>query len=127
MAKIVVIDDDPEILILISAILKRDGHSVVLLDNGKKGIDYLRNKSCDILITDIFMPEMEGLETVKHALAIYPTMPVIGMSGGGSRGEMQFLGFAHRFGAAAVLEKPFLPRDLLDLVTELLPSVHRGT
>lgn len=122
MANIVVIDDEPGVLTMISAVLERAGHGVVAFDNGKKGIDYLRRQASNLLITDIFMPEMDGLETVKIARALDPKMPIIVVSGGGSRGEMQYLAFAHRFGATATLGKPFRPRDLLDLVGELLPS-----
>lgn len=103
MAKIVVIDDEPGVRRLISRILRRAGHTVVAFEHGKIGIDHLRREIPDLLITDIFMPEMEGLETVKLAHSLNLKMPIIAISGGGSRGEMQYMEFARRFGATATL------------------------
>ena len=120
MAKIVVIDDDPATRRLVSTILRRDGHAVATCENGKQGIDRIRHEAPDLLITDIFMPEMEGLETVKIARALHPAMPILAISGGGSRGDMQYVGFAGRFGATASLEKPFRPHALRARVAELL-------
>lgn len=120
MARIVVVDDEPAILRMSSRILRRAGHVVVTFDNGKRGIEHLQREGADLLITDIFMPEMEGLETVKLARTLRPGMPIVAVSGGGSMQIMDYLEFALRFGAAATLGKPFRPAELLDLVTSLL-------
>lgn len=120
MARIVVVDDEPAILRMSSRILQRVGHVVVTFENGRLGIEHLRREAADLLITDIFMPDMEGLETVKLAHALLPEMPIVAVSGGGSMQSMNYLEFARRFGAVATLGKPFRPVDLLDLVTRLL-------
>ncbi len=105
-----------------SRILQRAGHDVVCFDNARNGIDHLKGKAANLLITDIFMPEMEGLETVKLAHALRPQMPILAVSGGGSIHSMTYLEFARRFGADATLGKPFRPVELLDLVSRLLTA-----
>lgn len=103
-----------------SRILQRAGHVVITFGHGRSGIDHLRRECADLMITDIFMPEMEGLETVKMAHSLCPTMPIVAVSGGGSLQNMDYLEFARRFGATATLGKPFRAVELLDLVTGLL-------
>ena len=78
-----------------------------------------RRTSPDLLITDIFMPEMEGLETIREARARQPDLPIIAMSGFAFE-ERDYLGIAEKFGAMATLRKPFRPAELIDLVDRLL-------
>ena len=82
-----------------------------------------RERRPDLLITDIFMPEMEGLETIRQARALQPGLPIIAMSGF-SFEERDYLGVAEKFGALASLRKPFRPTELLDLVNRLLTAPH---
>jgi CheY-like chemotaxis protein len=119
MAKIVVIDDEPAMLRVIRRTLEAAGHQVVAYADGRGGIEYLQNDAPDLLITDIFMPEMEGLETIRRAREINPAMPIIAMSGVSFEGG-DYLRIAERFGAVATLKKPFQRSELLKLVTRLL-------
>ena len=73
----------------------------------------------DLLITDIFMPDVEGLETIREIRRLRPDMPIIAISGVDFEGG-DYLGVARKFGAVATLKKPFLPADLLELVSRVL-------
>ena len=119
MAKIVVIDDEPGVLRVACLALEAAGHAVVAYPDGRGGIEQIRREPPDLLITDIFMPEMEGLETIRLARDLQSEMPIIAMSGVQFEGG-DYLEIAEKFGAVATLKKPFRPSDLLDLVARLL-------
>ena len=119
MAKILVIDDEPGILRIACAALEAAGHSVAAYPDGRGGIEHIRREAPDLLITDIFMPEMEGLETIRQARALHSLMPIIAISGV-SFDDGDYLDIAEKFGAVATLKKPFRPADLLGLVIQLL-------
>ena len=119
MAKIVVIDDEPGVLRIACLALEAAGHAVVAYPDGRGGIEYIKREPADLLITDIFMPEMEGLETIRLARDLRSELPIIAMSGVYFEGG-DYLEIAEKFGAVATLKKPFRPADLLDLVTRLL-------
>jgi CheY-like chemotaxis protein len=122
MAHILVIDDDAVLRRVITLALERAGHTVLLCENGRKAIDYLARAHADLLITDIVMPEMDGVETVRAARRLRPLLPILAISGGGSFDPQDYLGIAQAFGAGAVLPKPFRPADLLDKVMEMLAA-----
>ena len=119
MAKIVVIDDEPGVLRIACLALEAAGHAVFAYPDGRGGIDHIKRERPDLLITDIFMPEMEGLETIRLARGLRSEMPIIAMSGVYFEGG-DYLEIAEKFGAVATLRKPFRPSDLLDLVARLL-------
>jgi CheY-like chemotaxis protein len=120
MARIIVIDDDPALLRVVARALTSAGHSVLRCENGRKAIEFLAQEDADLLITDILMPEMDGLETVRAVRKLRPQLPILAMSGGGSFGPVDYLGIASAFGTTAVLPKPFLPAELLAMVQRLL-------
>jgi len=122
MSHILVIDDDPVLRRVITLALEGVGHSVLRCENGRKAIDYLEHGHADLLITDIIMPEMDGVETVRAARRLQPLLPILAMSGGGSFGPADYLGIARAFGATAVLAKPFRPAELVELVASLLAA-----
>ncbi len=122
MARVIVIDDDPALLQVVAQALVLAGHSVLRCENGRKAIEYLAREDADLLITDILMPEMDGLETVRAAKQLRPQLPILAISGGGSLGPTDYLGIASAFGTAAVLAKPFLPAELVAMVERLLAS-----
>jgi CheY-like chemotaxis protein len=121
MARILVIDDHEDIRAVVSGVLESAGHEVVLAPNGARGIEAQRRSSADLVITDILMPEKEGLETIRDLKQEFPGLRIIAMSGGG-RIPMatNFLSSAKELGADAVLRKPFGPDDLLEQVQEAL-------
>ena len=119
MANIVVIDDEPGVLRIARLALEGAGHAVVTYPDGRGGIEHLGRASPDLLVTDIFMPEMEGLETIRLARELHAQLPIIAMSGVYFEGG-DYLQIAEKFGAVATLSKPFRPAELLELVARLL-------
>jgi DNA-binding NtrC family response regulator len=125
MARIIVIDDEPGMRRTTRRALQRAGHTVAVYANGAAAIDALGNEPADLLITDIFMPEMEGLETIGKARALNPKMPIIAMSGVSFEGG-DYLRIAEKFGAVASLRKPFRLEELVDMVERLLAGAGSG-
>jgi CheY-like chemotaxis protein len=123
MAKIVVIEDEPAMRRMTCRTLEGAGHAVAAFADGRGGIEHIRQHPTDLLITDIFMPEMEGLETIKQARNLRTGMPIIAMSGLSFEGG-DYLRIAERFGAVATLKKPFRGSELLELVSRLLAPQH---
>jgi YesN/AraC family two-component response regulator len=76
-------------------------------ENGRLGLEQLKTGTFDLVITDIIMPEMEGVETLMTVREQYPNVKVITMSGGGRTGNIDFLSAAEKLGASAILHKPF--------------------
>jgi CheY-like chemotaxis protein len=113
-----VIDDDPDIRRLLKDTLEGGGHQVSLASNGLEGVRQFKAKRADLVITDLFMPEQEGLETIKQLRLEFPDIPIIAISGRPTGGTM--LSVAQRLGATAVLHKPFLPEELLRTVEQTL-------
>jgi CheY-like chemotaxis protein len=118
--RILVIDDEEPVRLIVQEMLILEGYEVVVAANGKVGLQLFRNDPTDLIITDIFMPEMEGLETIRELHREYPGVKIIAMSGGGESGMLSFLSYAKRFGALRTLRKPFSREELLTNVKELL-------
>ncbi len=125
MARIILIDDESGMRRAIRRALQAAGHAVVVYADGSGGIAHLEREPADLLITDIFMPEMEGLETIRRARGLQPAMPIIAISGVTFEGA-DYLSIAEKFGAAAALRKPFRPAELVALVTRLLAERPNG-
>src|SRR5579864_4628114 len=117
MASILVIDDDRAVLATIKILLERAGHAVEAVDNSRIGLQLIEARSFDLLIVDIFMPGMDGFETMKLVHQSRPEMPVIVISGQqlslSSEPAPDFLHMATRLGAVASLHKPFRPVELV--------------
>ena len=120
MAKVLVIDDIDFTRQTISKILSRKGFEVYEAANGKDGLRSFSQNEPDLVLTDILMPEMEGLETIKILKTINPDVPIIAITGSTNS---PFLQIALKFGAATGLFKPFKQEDLLDTVNEHLRIV----
>jgi DNA-binding response OmpR family regulator len=120
MTKILVIDDDILVRRTIARILEQGGYEVVLAEDGDKGVAKFRSERPDLVITDLIMPEKEGIETIIEMRREDPNARIIAVSGGGRVASMDFLVVASKLGAGAVLRKPFGPAELLDCVTRAL-------
>jgi len=125
MARIIVIDDEPGICRIACAVLEAAGHTVVAYPDGRGGIAHIKKDPPDLLVTDLFMPEMEGLETIRLARDLQSQLPIIAISGVYFEGG-DYLEIAEKLGALATLRKPFLPGDLVDLVARLLAERQDG-
>ena len=122
MAHILVIDDDAAIQMLFTQFLSHLNHRVETASDGKKGLAKMKEDTPDLIITDIMMPEMDGLELVQAIRDCYPTLPVIAISGGMQTSAVNFLPLAKRFGAFRVFEKPVALGKLKEAVDELLST-----
>jgi CheY-like chemotaxis protein len=108
-----IIDDDPLLRQVVSAILSSAGHSVHAAANGQQAIRILEAIAVDNVITDIWMPEMEGLETIIHIAKRHPAVRIVAISGGKCNERYDVLKLAESLGADAVLAKPFGKDELL--------------
>ena len=120
MAKILVIDDDELVQATVKAALELDDHDVALASDGLQGLDTFKREAFDLVITDIIMPEKEGIETIIELRQHKPDVKVIAISGGGRTSNQIFLDVAKKFGAVEVLSKPFTPKQLLAVVAKVL-------
>jgi CheY-like chemotaxis protein len=124
VASILVIDDDRAVLSTIKLLLERAAHAVEAVDNSQAGLRLLEIQGFDLLIVDIFMPGMDGFETMRLVHQSRPEMPVIVISGqqfrSASEQEPDFLYMATKLGAVSSLQKPFRPHELLAAVAKSL-------
>jgi DNA-binding NtrC family response regulator len=121
VSRILIIDDDNEIRRLYGRILIQAGHEVVEAPEGNTGIRLFRAEPCDLVLTDIIMPEKEGLETIREFTRDYPGVRVIAISGGGkATGSSTCLSLAKLMGAHATLSKPVTGVELLEAVRSAL-------
>lgn len=105
---------------MIGKILVRAGHDVLEAPDGKVALSLLKEEAADLVICDLFMPEMDGVEVLRQLRRDYPNLRVVAISGGAYQGRVQLLDVAKALGAVAVLGKPFQPHQLLELVNDLL-------
>jgi DNA-binding NtrC family response regulator len=121
MARILLVDDDQAFLSVQEEFLRREGHEVVTAGNGRQALRLVQERDFDLVITDIIMPDQEGIETIVTLRRTRPALKVIAMSGGGRLNSDDYLEMARRFGART-LAKPFTRRDLLDAVASSLDA-----
>jgi CheY-like chemotaxis protein len=127
MARILLIDDDDPFRTMLSQTLEHFGHAVVQACNGEEGLRLLAQAHPDLVITDIVMPEKEGVEVLMELRESLPPMKIIVISGGGRGKDADYLGIAKLLGASAVLAKPFSTDALLDTIEQVLPSAAACT
>jgi CheY-like chemotaxis protein len=120
MATILVIDDDPQLRRLLARVLKGAGHTVHEAKNGRKGIELFHQIHPALVITDIVMPDTEGIETIRELRGEAPALPILAISGGANLAL--YLEFAAELGATASLAKPFGNDELLSVVEKLLTA-----
>ncbi|MBN2080615.1 response regulator [bacterium] len=122
MALILIIEDDAEARDVLRRGMIRAGHEVIEAANGAEGLKRLEQHEVDLVITDLIMPEKEGLETITEALEVYPDLKIIAISGGTRLGFDSYLKIARSLGAQRVYSKPVDLRELAGAVEELLAN-----
>jgi CheY-like chemotaxis protein len=120
MAKILVLDDEVSIVLMIKKMLERAGHEVEMALNGLDGMILFEQNKPDLLITDIIMPEKEGLETIFELRQKYPDLKIIAISGGGRISPEGYLPGAKLLGADMVFQKPLDQKEFMQAVATLL-------
>jgi CheY-like chemotaxis protein len=116
---ILLIDDEEAFRSVLKQVLLNAGYEVMEASNGAEGIKSFHERPANIIITDIIMPEKEGIETIIELKKAYPDVKIIAMSGGGWYGTDIDFDMAKKLGART-LDKPFALQELLDVVDELL-------
>jgi CheY-like chemotaxis protein len=122
MPRILIADDDQQIRRLIRRILEPHGHEVTEAADGREAMRLSGEPRPDVLIIDLIMPEMEGLETIREIRADCPHARIIAISGGGMAPSEAYLHLAERLGADVCLPKPFGPAQLVEAVNGLLEA-----
>jgi len=122
MAMILLVEDDPIVRETVRQVLASEGHDVICANDGRRGVDLFRKTRVDLVVTDIIMPEKEGIQTIQEIRAMRPRARIIAMSGGGRVGSTDFLSVAKKLGADDTLAKPFDPEELIEKVDRLLKA-----
>ena len=118
--RILIIDDDEQIRVLLEQMMHWAGFEVMVAENGKVAMQLQNANPADLVITDLIMPEQEGLETISRLKREYRGIKIIAISGGGRIGPEAYLPAALELGADKVFSKPFDVQEIVDAVREML-------
>ncbi len=125
MARILVVDDSEAVRKATTVVLEATGHSVVVATSGMRIEATVEEQLPDLVITDMLMPNRDGVETVLALRRRFPELRIIAMSGGGNRGNLD-LGVVKRLGVSATIAKPFDGDDLNRLIARVLAGPPPG-
>jgi DNA-binding response OmpR family regulator len=120
VANILVIDDERLLGEYFKAVLNREGHTVSVAGNGRDGVDVFMAHHFDMVICDLFMDELDGVQVIEELRQVNTTVPIVAVSGGGSWGFREVLDVVRSLGASAALVKPVSPKAVVQMVNELL-------
>jgi len=120
MIKILVIEDDNSFRSVLVQMLEKAGYEIYQAENGNQAIKQCGEIKPDLVLTDIIMPDKEGLETIQELLGLCPDLKIIAMSGGGRFGPASYLPLAAKLGAKKTLQKPFMREELFAAINEVL-------
>ena len=121
--RILFVDDEPNLLDSIQRQLRpmRDQWDLYFAENGRQAMELMRSTPCEVVVTDLFMPEQEGIETIMALRRQHPDTKVVAMSGGGYQSKFTgALDVAAKLGAHATMQKPFSSQQMIDVVQEAL-------
>ncbi|MEP6934926.1 MAG: response regulator, partial [Nitrospirota bacterium] len=120
MPSILIIDDDDSLRDGLHRTLRKEGYTIMEASGGGGGLKQLERSPVDLVLLDMFMPDKDGLETIRELRRTHPGIRIIAMSGGGFKGTVDVLHVAELLGARRTLAKPFTREELLDAVHETL-------
>ncbi|MCB5253039.1 MAG: response regulator [Candidatus Cloacimonadaceae bacterium] len=122
MAKVLVIEDEDSFRNVLVKMLSKAGFEVRQAGDGNQALEICAKFMPDLVLTDIIMPDKEGLETIQELLEINPSLKIVAMSGGGRYGPNSYLPLAEKLGARATLQKPFMREDLINTINSVLTN-----
>jgi CheY-like chemotaxis protein len=122
MTKILIIDDDDGFREMLHEMLEREGFIIFSAPDGAEGIKIYMKENPELVITDIIMPEKEGLETILELKKNAPELKIIAISGGGRSQPGDYLRIAKYFGAIKTLAKPFSKIEILEAISEVMEA-----
>ncbi len=125
MTRILVVEDDEQVRTMLCMTLRQAGYETLEADSGRSAREVQARQPADLVVTDIIMPEEDGLETIMHFRKNYPRTRLIAISGGGRVDARDFLKDAQLLGAAVTFQKPVDRRQLLGAVRDLLGETKR--
>lgn len=120
MARILVVDDEADFRRIVSRMLTGAGHTVEEAADGRQAIEAYRARPCDLVLADLYMPDIDGVETIIRLRHEFPDVRIIAVSGGGHLGKEDVLKIAAGVGAQATLTKPLEKKTLLATVEQVL-------
>lgn len=126
MATLLLVDDDAAFRSMLRRALQRRGHDVIEAAEGGAALRALSGATVDLVITDIIMPDMEGIETIRALRQTHPELKIIAISGGGRMKPEGYLEMAKAFGAFRVLSKPFDNEQLFAAIEAALQAADQG-
>ena len=119
LRRVLIVDDNADMRAFLKIVLERAGFEVEVAAEGRQALGLQREHPADVLVTDIFMPEPDGLELIQHFKSSFPRIKVVAISGGGRVAKADYLYVASEIGAEAVLRKPFSTETLVRTLQEL--------
>jgi CheY-like chemotaxis protein len=122
MPGVLLVEDDKELREMLKMSLLRSGYTVMEAENGKDAIVHFKPLVTDLVVTDLIMPEEDGLKVVIKLRELKPSIRIIAISGGGKVGPGSYLNLAKALGADAIFSKPFSINDLISKIELLLDS-----
>jgi CheY-like chemotaxis protein len=122
MPGVLIVEDDKELREMLKLSLLRRGITVLEAENGKDAIVHFKPLLTDLVVTDLIMPEEDGLKVVIKLRELKPTIKIIAISGGGKVGPGSYLNLAKALGADAIYSKPFSVNDLIAKIEQLLDN-----
>ena len=122
MPGILLVEDDKELREMLKMSLLRSGFTVMEAENGKEAIGHFKPLLTDLVVTDLIMPEEDGLKVIIKLKELKPSIKIIAISGGGKAGPASYLNLAKALGADAIYTKPFSINDLVAKIEELLDN-----
>jgi CheY-like chemotaxis protein len=126
MAKILVVEDDANLRPYFARVLRHAAHEVIEAADGAEGLEQFHRHQPSIVVTDILMPEKDGLELIREIREVAPAVGIVSISGGGDLFNAKYLAFAKKFGANEALTKPVTSADLVAAVARLSAAVEHG-
>jgi CheY-like chemotaxis protein len=118
--RILIADDDADVRSVLARHLTRAGYEVLEAADGRRCLDVLGTTLVDLVVLDIFMPELDGIAVIAQASRDFAHVPILAISGGGTVARDQTLEIARRLGATRTLSKPFEQEELVSAVRDLV-------